>query len=381
MTTKNQTAGTVTVTYTATKTGTIDLSLETWNSGSGADFALDNMSFNQIAPADGTLVPGSGIPPATPQPDNLTYNGAAMSSLAGNDVITVTSTDLQTMLTAGNGYINGGAGMDTLKLAAGTTLNLDSLTRNQTVQPMQQVEIFQLQGSSTLSLTANDVLSLGGANATTMSPFTFSSTTGGTGSANSTGKVQFVVNGLSSDTVNLTALTNDAVLTNGAYGNTGLAGAWTDMGTTVVGAVTYRVYNHSTTEAQVLVAGAAVNTPTNAQTVVITRADSTAAAVNYVEEFTTSTTANNTLANTIETPAWSVKSIDFLSGNALVNELQVQTGASGYAHVDSGLGTDAKLKFGPNTGAGNSNEPRLNTFTSKAGEFSAISFNFIELIS
>jgi hypothetical protein len=380
MTTKNSSAGRVTVTYTATKTGKIDLSLDTWSGSNSADYALDNITFNQVEPNDGSLVPG-GTPPATPQPDNLTYEGGPINAMESNDVINVSSASMQSMLTGGNGYINGGAGMDTLKLAAGTTLNLDSLTRNQTVQPIQQVEIFQLQGSSTLSLTANDVLSLGGANATTMSPFTFSSTTGGTGSANSTGKVQFVVNGLTSDTVNLNALTNDAVLTNGAYGNTGLAGVWNDMGTTIIGTVTYHVYNHSTTEAQVLIAGAAVNTPTTAQSVVITRADSTAASVNYVEEFTTSTTANNTLANTIETPAWSIKAIDFLSGDALVNELQVQTGASGYSYVDTGMGTDAKLKFGPAASAGNSNEPRLNTFTSKAGEFSAISFNYIELNS
>jgi hypothetical protein len=37
--------------------------------------------------------------------------------------------------------------------------------------------------------------------------------------------------------------------------------------------------------------------------------------------------------------------------------------------------------IGPDTGAGNSNEPRLNVFTSKAGVFSAISFNYIELNS
>jgi hypothetical protein len=274
--------------------------------------------------------------------------------------------------------------MDTLKLATATTLNLENLTRNQTVQPIQQVEIFQLQGASSLTLSANDVLSLGGSNASTMSAFTFTSTSGGTGSATSTGKVQFVVNGTSTDTVNLAVLENDAVLTSGVLGNTGLAGVWNDMGTTQIGPISYHVYNHSTTQAQVLVAGAAVNTPASSQSVSITRADSSAAAVNYVEEFNagTGTTAVNTFASTIDTQAWSITAIDFLSANALVPELKLTTGASAtQTWVNTGMGTDAKLVIGPDTGAGNSNEPRLNVFTSKAGVFSAISFNYIELNS
>jgi len=382
MTTKNSSAGRVTVTYTATKTGTIDLSLDTWSGSNSADYALDNITFNQIEPADGTLVPG-GTPPATPQPDNLTYEGGPINAMESNDVINVSSTGLQSMLTGGNGYINGGAGMDTLKLAPGTTLNLENLTRNQTVQPIQQVEIFQLQGSSNLTLSANDVLSLGGANATTMSAFTFTSSTGGTASASSAGKVQFVVNGLSSDTVNLGVLTNDAVLTNGVLGNTGLAGAWADMGTTIIGSTTYHVYNHSTTQAQVLVAGAAVNTPTTTQSVLITRADSNAASVNYVEEFTagTGTTAVNTFAKTIDTQAWTITATDILSGEALVPELKLTTGASALTYVNTGMGTDAKLIIGPDTGAGSNSEPRVNTFTSKAGDFTGISFNYIELNS
>jgi hypothetical protein len=50
----------------------------------------------------------------------------------------------------------------------------------------------------------------------------------------------------------LDTLQQDGVTTNGSQGNTGLSGQWSDMGTTVIGGVTYRVYNHSTTEAQVL---------------------------------------------------------------------------------------------------------------------------------
>jgi hypothetical protein len=161
--------------------------------------------------------------------------------------------------------IKGGAGIDTLKLAAGTSLNLAALTVNQTVTPIQEVEVIQMQGSSSvLTLTANDVLSLGGAASTMGGNYTFSSTTqvsGATGSTSSTGKVQFVVHGLTGDTLNLNALANDGVPgtgTNaGVLGNSSLAGSWSYMGqvtkTDAQGVShTYKVYDHSTTGAQVL---------------------------------------------------------------------------------------------------------------------------------
>jgi hypothetical protein len=215
-----------------------------------------------------------------------------------------------------------------------------------------------------------------------MAPYTFNSTSGGTASASSTGKVQFVVNGTSTDTVTLQNLANDAVTTNGTLGNTGLAGTWADMGTAQIGASVYRVYNHSTTQAQVLVASANVVTPTNPQSILITRADSNGVTGSYVEEFGVSgTTALNTVVDTVDTAAWTIQVKDFLSADALVPELQLQSGASGYTHVDDGLGTDAKLKFGPTAGQGNASEPRLNLFSSKAGAFSAIAFNYLELNS
>ena len=78
---------------------------------------------------------------------------------------------------AAGGMIIGGSGVDTLKVAAGTTLDLVALTNNQTVKNIQEVEVFQMQGKSTLTMSANDVLSLGGANASTMSAYSFASTT------------------------------------------------------------------------------------------------------------------------------------------------------------------------------------------------------------
>ncbi|PUE42233.1 hypothetical protein B9Z49_21155, partial [Limnohabitans sp. 2KL-51] len=381
MTTTNRSTGSVTVKYVATKTGLIDVSLNTWSNQNSADYALDNIAFRQVAPADGSLLPG-GTPPATPNPDALDYTGGPLDALDGNDVMTLTTTDVSGMFTGG-GYINGGAGLDTLKLAAGTTLNLDALTRNQTVQPIQQVEVFQLQGTSNLTLSANDVLSLGGANATTMSGYTFTTTSGGTGSASSTGKVQFVVNGTSTDTVTLATLTSDGVTTNGTLGNTGLAGTWADMGTTAIGGVTYKVYNHSTTQAQVLVAGATASTPANTQSIAITHANNSNVSGTYTEEFGISgSTTVNTVTNTVNTAAWTITARDLMSAEALVSELKLTTGSASPtypSYVDTAIGTDAKLVLGPDTGAGNSNEPRVNTFTSKAGEFTAIAFNYLEL--
>ena len=254
-------AGHFVATYTATSTKTMTLSLTGQHTAQNrGDFMLDNMTFVSSAPlADNTLVAGT-TPPATPNPDNLTYIAGSLDALASDDTITVSSTSLQSILSAG-GFIDGGAGIDTLKLAAGTTLNLEALTVNQTVQKIQEVEIFKLQGSSTLQMSANDVLSLGGANASTMAPFTFSTTqlvndgnTTPTGTTSSEGKVQMVVQGTSTDTLKLDTLASDG-LTNGAgvAGNAGLSGVWEYKGTVQVGLVTYKVYDHSTTNAQVLV--------------------------------------------------------------------------------------------------------------------------------
>jgi len=261
--------GHFTATFTATNTGPIDLNINAFGRGAadgGADgnFVLDNFSFVQTAaPADNSLTAG-GTPPATPNPDILTYTAGALDAEGSDDTITVSSASVQSILSAG-GFIDGGAGIDTLKLAAGTTLDITALNANQTVQKIQAVEIFQLQGSSTLQMSANNVLSLGGANASTMAPFSFASTqlvndtAGGantvpTGSTSSEGKVQMVVQGTSTDTLKLNVLGTDGTTSAaGVAGNTGLSGTWEYKGTVQVGLVTYKVYDHSTTNAQVLV--------------------------------------------------------------------------------------------------------------------------------
>jgi len=154
--------------------------------------------------------------------------------MAGNDVLNIGS-NAQTLLATSGNLINGGPGIDTLMIAAGTTLDLTALTNNQTVKSIEQVEIFSLQGTSTLTLSANDVLSLGQTNAFTTN-----------------GKVQFMINGTASDHVSLQNLLSD-----GVGGNASLSGMWSkDASQVTVNSVAYNVYTHSTTGAQVLVQAA-----------------------------------------------------------------------------------------------------------------------------
>jgi len=251
-------SGHFTAVYTATSNKTITLALwginpYTANPWYGIS-TVDNLSFAEQSSGSGanSLTPGNYPQNTTGSGEaNLIYTVGALDGQGGDDTITASSNTLATVLSAG-GHIDGGSGVDTLKLAAGTTLNLIALTQNQTVKSIEQVEVFEMQGTSTLTMSANDVLSLGGANATTMSTYTFTSTTGGTGSTSSTGKVQFVVNGTATDTLNLDGLLSDS---NG--GNGSLTGSWANKGATSISvggvATTYTVYDHSTTQAQVLV--------------------------------------------------------------------------------------------------------------------------------
>lgn len=81
-----------------------------------------------------------------------------------------------------------------------------------------------------------------------LSGYSFSS-----GSLTSSGKVQLVVKGTGTDTLALRELLSD-----GVGGNTGLGGTWSMDGTISIGSDSYKVYNHSTTQAQVLVKSAIV---------------------------------------------------------------------------------------------------------------------------
>jgi hypothetical protein len=371
-------SGRMTATYVATETKQITMSLAANNTGyggGGGDFMLDNFSFSPAAlgSSANTLVAGSVQPATTGSDTALTYTSGVMASDAGNDIITATSSALQATLVAG-GFIDGGAGVDTLKLAAGTTLNLDALSGNQTVKPIQEVEVFELQGNSSLTLSANDVLSLGGSNASTMTAYSFDSTTQSTfgttvatGTTSSTGKVQFVVNGTSSDFVALDALGLDNVSTNGTVGNTGLAGQWDYKGTTdiAVGGVTttYRVYNHSTTAAQVL-----VDNDIAGNRVTITQAESSAKT--YVEEFDNPT---YTAAAGFNVGGWTITQVNTATGARTDNLAINQPGFNIPA-----IGQDWLMQVNPSNTQANPFNRTIN-FQSKIGPFNAISFIHADL--
>jgi hypothetical protein len=370
-------SGHFTATYTATETQSINLSLRAGNStdgASGGDFWLDNFVFRPSAVASDNTLTAAGTPPATPGNDGvstpLNYASGILDALAGNDLITANSS-LVANLAAG-GRIMGGAGVDTLKLAANTSLNLEAFTRNQTVTPIQEVEIFQLQGGSTLTLSANDVLSLGGAN---LSGYSF---------AGSAGKVQLVVNATNTDTVNLTTLSNDGVTVNGSVGNTGLDGSWSYAGITSIGGSSYKVYNHSTTQAQVLVLNASVNVPSYTQAVTIDFAQ--ADTKSRVEDFNVLTSGTVDTASTtgaIETDSWSVAgywgpSTGASAGTLMASSVGVFVGTTGVAGVDAGLGTDNYLRIG-NSGWTATTRALDTVFTSKTGEFNSIAFKMGDL--
>jgi len=367
------TTGKFTATYVANESKSINITMvgnNQGNGGLGGDFWLDDINFQLVTPSNNNSLVAGGTSPASSGSDTVTLIGGVAAPLAGDDTILADS-DLQAKLAAG-GLINGGAGVDTLRLAAGTNLNLDTLGGNQTVKPIQEVEVFELQGNSSLKLSANDVLSLGGSNASTMSAYSFASTTQSTfgstvatGTTSSTGKVQFVVNGTSSDVVSLDALGLDNVSTNGTVGNTGLAGQWDYKGTTdiAVGGVTttYRVYNHSTTSAQVL-----VDNEVAGNRVTIAQAESSAKT--YTEEFESVT--NN--SGVFQTAGWTISQVDTATGVS-AGGLAIQGGGSNYP----GVGTDGHIFVNP--GNTQSAVNRTLVFDSKLGSFTGISFIHADL--
>ena len=348
MTTIARSVGTLTIEYTATTTGTVPLQLAAYTDYANADLALGNFSFMPVALSpDGSLVDGQFLY-ATPDPDSLDYTKGVLDALAGNDTITATSTNLQATLAAG-GWINGGAGVDTLQLAEGITLDLTAITSNQTVKPIQQVEVIEMQGHSLLTLSANTVLSLGGTNATTMAPYTFATTSQTatfsgvqpTGTTSSVGKVQFVVNGTHTDSVLLEALNTDGVVNaNAVEGNTVLAGQWLYKGSTSLTvngvAQLYRVYDHSTTQAQILL-DADVNTSTGSNVATITHVRA-------------SGTTTKVLTETFDNLPYTLRSMDsFTTSNGLKFLQDVKAPSFTIGADGSGVGSTGRALILNNT--------------------------------
>ncbi|OYU30400.1 MAG: hypothetical protein CFE39_13655, partial [Comamonadaceae bacterium PBBC2] len=345
--------GKVSGTFTASTTGLIDMAFTSENQG---DLGLDNLTFSLNATAaNNSLTPG-GTAPATPGDNTLSYTGGNLHALGGNDVVISVGSDIQSTLSSG-GFINGGAGVDTLKLAAGTNLNLETLTGNQSVKPIQEVEVFQMQGGSTLTLSTNDVLSLGGVN---LAGFSFTSTTGGTASTSSTGKVQFVVKATDTDLFVLDALQTDGVTTNGTVGNTGLTGQWDYMGTTTIGGTVYKVFNSSNTAAQVLTT---VDPEINTNAIAFSSMTKDSGPLGTTNDWLTSdVTAGRLVSGTVATPLAAGDKVNVYANGTLIGTATVNaagtaweiTDINGYngnwvysANVVSASGTTSATAFQP----------------------------------
>ena len=276
------------------------------DSGKATAFTVTNLA---LTPVDtNTLTPNTALGVlGTPGVDGMTYNGGTMGALAGNDVITAKVATVQAQLAAG-GIINGGAGVDTLKLQPATVLDLTAVTGNQTVKNIQEVEIFQMQGKSTLTMSANDVLSLG---ATELSGYSFASA-----GTSSTGKVQLVVQGTATDKLNLSNLASD-----GLGSNTGtLAGEWLDKGTASIGGVSYQVYDHSTTKAQVLVGGGTQASMTSNAVAISSMTLDTGTAGDFV---TGNGTAGRTVTGTIATALSGTDKVEVYANGVLIGNASV----------------------------------------------------------
>ena len=151
-------------------------------------------------------------------------------------------------------------------------------------------------------------------------------------------------------------------------GNTALDGTWLDMGTTTIGGTAYHVYNHSTTQAQVLVANATVNTTAAAQSVSINFAQ--VDSKTHVDEFAVlaGSTVAGVAASSVETDAWVINSAT--AANVATSGLMIRSGTESDAAVDAYLGTDTHLRM---------SNGNIYTFTSKTGPFNTVSFKSTSL--
>jgi len=211
-----------TVTGSANAQGVIELAgdirsitISTGNGGyySYVQVAQKAISGGLVLPADdGSIVPG-----AAPATNNN-----------GNDTVSFsTQAALDAALRKG---VDGGAGTDTLRLN-GDGLRLDLTNHTSTPGEKQDVNNFEKfdlvtgTGRNALVMSVNDVLAAGRTDAFQVN-----------------GRTQVMVNGDSSDSLNLTQLLDHG----------GDTGTWVAAGTTVIDGITYNVFNHTALEAQVL---------------------------------------------------------------------------------------------------------------------------------
>ena len=185
--------------------------------------------------------------------DTLIGNGGAdvMYGGSGNDIFVLTSDNVARLAAGVTGgqlaRIDGGSGIDTIKLAGGgVSLDLTTIANQAGGNPdggsrLDSIERVDLTGSgnNTLRLAVKDVLDMGGMNsfnnANGWSDGTYNLAAGGANGANPERRHQLVVDGNAGDLVSTSG--------------------WTDVGTVTNNGHTYEVYNatNSSVMAQLLV--------------------------------------------------------------------------------------------------------------------------------
>ncbi|WP_346308523.1 FG-GAP-like repeat-containing protein [Limnohabitans sp.] len=156
----------------------------------------------------------------------------------GDDTIVLIASDV-TALAASTGttraMVDGGTGIDTLRLSAGANLNLTTISNigatgfeeKSRIENIERIDLATDTAGNTLTITARNVKDMTGFNS-------FNSTNGWVGLAANVNRHQVVVDGTSADTIASTD-------------------AWSFAGTATNGGKTYDVYNSMTSMSQLLV--------------------------------------------------------------------------------------------------------------------------------
>jgi hypothetical protein len=228
----------------------MSLNTVTWNSGSNTSVklklnldygqaVLDGIKFYASDVATGDLISGTPDNSVKTAADTLQVvdNGVGLSVLPmlgglGDDVVEIGATQMGYLSRTG-AFIDGGSGLDTLKLTgAAQVLDFSALTGVNSKATLQSVEVIDITGTgnNTLKLSLNDVLHMGSVNAFA----------GVQGAVNS---VQMKIDGNVGDTLEL----KDLVAANDP-------GAWVQAANyTATNGNTYKVLNYAPLNAQLLV--------------------------------------------------------------------------------------------------------------------------------
>ena len=131
---------------------------------------------------------------------------------AGNDTIVLSSSDISNLSAIGSGgvcaTVDGGTGIDTLRLSGGANLNLTAIaniaagapTINSRIASIERIDLATDSAANTLTLSVNDVLDMAGMNSFNTSNG-WSNVGAGTALGSSVQKHQLLIDGTALDTV------------------------------------------------------------------------------------------------------------------------------------------------------------------------------------